>query len=97
VTFVYIKYLVTLPKKRRGKTDDGEDDGPSSGERGSTRPPRHFASSVDELFEYSFRDLNPSNMVGILVHNADNQQDKLIGLSFRRSGQISEGRPVQRV
>ena len=41
------------------------------------------------LFEYSLRDLQPSDMVGISIHNADNQQDRTIGLSFRRRDQIS--------
>jgi hypothetical protein len=52
-------------------------------------PARHFANSVDELFEYSLRDLEPADMVGISIHNADNQQDRPIGLSFRRRDQIS--------
>jgi hypothetical protein len=52
-------------------------------------PARHFANSVDELFEYSLRDLIPSDMVGISIHSADNQQDKPVGLSFRRRDQLS--------
>jgi hypothetical protein len=52
-------------------------------------PAQHFASSVDEVFEYSLRDLAPNDMVGISIHNADNQQDRPIGLSFRRRDQIS--------
>jgi hypothetical protein len=47
-------------------------------------PVRHFTNGVDELFEYSLRDFEPSDMVAIFIHNADNQQDKPIGLSFRR-------------
>ena len=50
---------------------------------------QHFTESVDALFEYSLRDLEPSDMVGISIHNADNQQDRPIGLSFRRRDQIS--------
>jgi hypothetical protein len=50
---------------------------------------RHFADSVDEVFEYSLRDLQPGDMVGISIHNADNQQDRPVGLSFRRRDQIS--------
>jgi hypothetical protein len=50
---------------------------------------RHFADSVDEVFEYSLRDLQPDDMVGISIHNADNQQDRPVGLSFRRRDQIS--------
>jgi hypothetical protein len=44
---------------------------------------------VDALFEYSLRDLEPSDVVGISIHNADNQQERPIGLSFRRKDQIS--------
>jgi len=50
---------------------------------------RHFAKSVDALFEYSLRDLQPSDMLGITIHNADNQQDRPVGLSFRKRDQIS--------
>jgi hypothetical protein len=54
----------------------------------STTAALHFTDSVDALFEYPLRDLQPSDMVGISIHNADNQQDRPIGLSFRRD-QIS--------
>jgi hypothetical protein len=59
-----------------------------------TAPPsstaaRHFIDSVDALFEYFLRDLQPSDMVDISINNADNQQDRPIGLSFRRRDQIS--------
>jgi hypothetical protein len=50
---------------------------------------QHFADSVDEVFEYSLRDLQPDDMVGISIHNADNQQGRPVGLSFRRRDQIS--------
>jgi hypothetical protein len=58
-----------------------------------TAPPassvaRHFVDSVDALFEYSLRDLQPSG-VGISIHNAYNHQDRPIGLSFRSRYQIS--------
>jgi hypothetical protein len=49
-----------------------------------TAPPRtssaarHFADSVDKIFEYALRDLQPSDMVGISFHNVDNQQDRQI-------------------
>ena len=36
-------------------------------------PARHFANSVDELFEYSLRDLDPSDIVYISIHNPDNE------------------------
>jgi len=49
----------------------------------------YFVDSVDALFEYYLRDLQPSDMVGISIHNADNQQARPVGLSFRRRYQIS--------
>ena len=52
-------------------------------------PARRFANSVDERFEYALHDLKPGDIVGISIHNADNPQDKPIGLSFRRRDQIS--------
>jgi len=52
-------------------------------------PAQYFADSVDELFEYSLRDLDPSDMVGISIHNANHQQDRPIGLSFRKRDHIS--------
>ena len=50
---------------------------------------RYFANSVDELFEYSLRDLDPGDMVGISIHNADNQQDRPVGLCFWIRDQFS--------
>ena len=38
-------------------------------------PAQHFANSVDELLEYSLRDLAPSDMVGISIHNAISRID----------------------
>ena len=52
-------------------------------------PAQHFANSLDKRFEYSLRDLDPSDMVGISIHNADIQQDRPVGLSFWRRDQIS--------
>jgi hypothetical protein len=52
-------------------------------------PTRHFANSVDKHFEYSLRNLDPSDMVGVSIYNSDNQQDEPIGVSFRRRDQIS--------
>jgi hypothetical protein len=62
---------------------------PPSTSSAARDPARDFCNSVDELFEYAMRDLEPGDMVGISIHNADNQPDRLIGLSFRRRDQIS--------
>jgi hypothetical protein len=44
---------------------------------------------MDELCEYSLRDLNGGDMVGISIRNEDNHQDRPIGPSFRRRDLIS--------
>jgi hypothetical protein len=56
-------------------------------------PAQYFASSVDKLFEYFLRDLHPRIMVGIAIHNADNQQDRQMRMSLRRVDQISRDVP----
>jgi hypothetical protein len=62
---------------------------PPPGSAATRYSDRYFANGMDELFEYLLRDLEPSDMVSISIHNADNQQDKPIGLSFRRMDDIS--------
>jgi hypothetical protein len=52
-------------------------------------PVTHFLNSMTELFEYSLRNSNDSDMVGISIHNEVNQNDKPIGISFRRKDQLS--------
>jgi len=47
---------------------------------------QYLADSVDELFEYSLRDLDPSVMVGISIHNGNHQQDKTDGVEFQEEG-----------
>jgi hypothetical protein len=44
---------------------------------------------MDELFQYSLGDFDPSDMVGISIHNADNQHDRPKRRSFRRRDQIT--------
>jgi len=45
----------------------------------------HFLASGNELFEYALRD----EMVGITIQNQVNQNDKPIGITFRRKDQLS--------
>jgi hypothetical protein len=52
-------------------------------------PVNHFLASVNELFEYVLRDSSDSDMVGITIRNEVNENDKVIGLSFRRRDQLS--------
>jgi len=52
-------------------------------------PVGHFLASVNELFEYALQDVSDSDMVGITIQNRVNQNDKSIGISFRRNDQLS--------
>jgi len=56
---------------------------------GETDPVRHFIASVNDLFEHALENINDSDMVEITIHNQMNQNDKPIGLSFRRKYQLS--------
>ena len=52
-------------------------------------PVSHFLASVNELFESVLSDVGDSDMVGIAIQNQVNQNDKPIGISFRRKDQLS--------
>jgi hypothetical protein len=52
-------------------------------------PVDYFLTSVNELFEHVLQDVQDSDMVGVVIRNEVNQSDKPIGISFRRSDQIS--------
>jgi len=49
----------------------------------------HFLASVNELFEYALQDVSDGDMVGITIQNQVNQNDKPIGISFRRKDQLT--------
>jgi len=44
---------------------------------------------VNELFDYVMQDVSDEDMVGIIIKNQVNQNDKPIGISFRRKDQLS--------
>ena len=52
-------------------------------------PIDHFTASVNDLFEHALRGVGDGDMVGIAIHNETNQNDKPIGISFRRRDQLS--------
>jgi len=52
-------------------------------------PVTHFLASVNDLIEHVLRDISNSDMVGITIQNKVNQNDKSIGISFRRKDQLS--------
>jgi len=47
-------------------------------------PVSHFLASVNDLFDQALSDVGDSDMVGITIQNQVNQNDKPIGISFRR-------------
>ena len=49
----------------------------------------HFLASVTELFEYTLRDCEDCDMVGVTISDEVNVQDNDIGISFRRKDQIT--------
>ena len=52
-------------------------------------PVGHFLASVNELFEYALQDVSDGDMLGITIQNQVNQNDKPIGISFRRKDQLT--------
>ena len=47
-------------------------------------PIYHFLASVNDLFEHALRGVGDGDMVGVAIHNESNQNDKPIGISFKR-------------
>ena len=52
-------------------------------------PVSHFLASVNDLFEYALQNVSDSDMEGITIQNEVNQNDKPIGISFRRKDHLS--------
>ena len=44
---------------------------------------------MNDVFEHTLQDVGDWDMVGIAIHNESNQNDKPIGISFRRRDQLS--------
>ena len=55
----------------------------------ATDPVSHFLASLNDLFRHALQNLNESDMVGITIQNRENQNDKPIGISFRRKDQLA--------
>jgi hypothetical protein len=49
-----------------------------------SNPMSHFLASVTDLFEYALQNCEDSEMVGIMISNQVNVQDRAIGFSFRK-------------
>ena len=52
-------------------------------------PLDHFTASVNDLLEHALQGEGDGDMVGIAIHSESNQNDKPIGISFRRRDQLS--------
>jgi len=52
-------------------------------------PVTYSVASVNDLFEHVLRDVGDSDMLEITIQNQGNQNDKPIGISFRRKDQLS--------
>ena len=50
---------------------------------------RNFLASVNEILKYALQDVIDDDMVGITIQNQVNQNDKPIGISFKRKDQLS--------
>jgi hypothetical protein len=55
-----------------------------------TNPVDYFLASVNDLFEQALQDALDADIVGIAIHNEVNQNDKSIGISFRRRDHLPE-------
>jgi hypothetical protein len=52
-------------------------------------PVDHCLASVNDVFEHVLKCVQDSDMAGIAIRNEVNQNDKALGISFRRRDQIS--------
>ena len=49
----------------------------------------HYLARLNDLFRHTLQNLSESDMFGIAIRNRENQNDKPIGISFRRKDQFS--------
>ena len=54
----------------------------------TTDPVSHFLATLNNLFPHKFKNLSECDMVGITLQNRENQNDRPIGISFRRKDQV---------
>jgi len=52
-------------------------------------PVTHFLASVNDLFQELLRDVDDADMLGLTIQIQVNQNDKPIGISFRRKDPLS--------
>ena len=58
---------------------------------GDINPVSRFLASVNDLLDHALQNVSDSDMVGIIIQNEVNQNDKPIGISFRRKDQLPWG------
>jgi hypothetical protein len=49
----------------------------------------HFAASMSDVFEHALQGAVDGDMVGVAIRNDVNQNDRTVGISFRRRNQLS--------
>ena len=49
-----------------------------------TNPALQFLASVNDLIEHALRDVDDSDMLGMTIQNHVNENDKPLGIRFRR-------------
>ena len=54
----------------------------------ATDPVSHFLTSVNDHSRHGLQNISDSDMVGITIQNRVNQNNKPIGISFRRKGAV---------
>ena len=56
---------------------------------GDDDPVSHFLASVKDLFKYALQNASNGDIVGNTINNEVNQNEKPLGVSFRRKDQLS--------
>jgi hypothetical protein len=55
----------------------------------TANPVDHFLASMNDLFEHALQCSADGDMVGVVIRNDINQNDRSVGISFRRRDQLS--------
>jgi len=55
----------------------------------NSNPVGYFLATVKDLFEYALQDVSDRLVVGITIQNQVHQNNKPLGISFRRKYQLS--------
>lgn len=58
-------------------------------DRVENNPIEYLQQAIEDVLDELLKDTDPGDMVGLTIRNTDNLQDKPVGISMRRSDQIS--------